>query len=238
MAGTNVLDDLVTRLQKSFGDQLISVVLYGSAASGDEDRRFSDYNVLCVLDQVTSRELGRAEEVFRWFRERGNPAPLLLSEREAADSTDCFPIEFHDIRAQHRILHGRDIIEGIEIDMSFYRAQVEHELRSKLLRLRQKASGVLSDKDLLRQLLADSLSTFCVLFRHSLILTGHEAPARKREVVALCARTFDFDPKPFESLLSLREEKVKAREVDPAAILDGYLRGIMAVADAVDRVAK
>ena len=34
------------------------------------------------------------------------------------------------------------------VDNSFYRAQVEHELRAKLLRLRQKASGMLSDADL------------------------------------------------------------------------------------------
>jgi predicted nucleotidyltransferase len=238
MAGTTVLDDLVTRLRKSFGDQLVSVVLYGSAAVGDQDRRFSDYNVLCVLDQVTPREMARAEEIFRWFRERGNPAPLLLSEREAATSSDCFPIEFYDIRAQHRILHGRDVVEGMQIDMSFYRAQVEHELRSKLLRLRQKASGVLSEKDLLRQLLADSLSTFCVLFRHALILTGHEAPARKREIIATCGRSFDFDAAPFDRLLDLREEKARPRDVDPAAVLEGYLRGIAAVVDAVDRVAK
>jgi predicted nucleotidyltransferase len=235
---THILDDLVTRLRKTFGDQLISVVLYGSAAVGDRHEHFSDYNVLCVLDQVTPRELGQTEEIFRWFRERGNPAPLLLSEQETAASTDCFPIEFYDIRAQHRILYGRDVVEGIEIDMSFYRAQVEHELRSKLLRLRQKVSGVLSDKDLLRKLLADSLSTFCVLFRHALILNGLEAPARKREIIAESSRSFNFDAGPFDRLLDLREEKIKPRELDPAPALEGYLRGINSVVEAVDRVAK
>jgi predicted nucleotidyltransferase len=238
MGGTNVLDELVTRLRRSFGDQLVSVVLYGSAAAGDRDRRFSDYNILCVLDQVTPREMAHAEEIFRWFRERGNPAPLLLSESEAAGSTDCFPIEFYDMREQHRILYGRDVVSGMEIDLSFYRAQVEHELRSKLLRLRQKAAGVLSEKDLLRQLLADSLSTFCVLFRHALILSGRLASARKREIIGEAARSFDFDAAPFERLLDLREEKIKPRELDPGPLLDGYLRGIGAVVDAVDRIAK
>jgi predicted nucleotidyltransferase len=238
MPGTHILDELVSRLRKSFGDQLVSVVLYGSAAAGDHHGRYSDYNVLCVLDQVTPRELSRAEEIFRWFRERGNPAPLLLSEREALTSTDCFPIEFHDIRAQHRILHGRDLVANMDIDRSFYRAQVEHELRAKLLRLRQKASGVLSDNDLLRKLLADSLSTFCVLFRHAILLSGGEAPALKRDIVASSAQRFGFDPSPFERLLDLREEKIKPRDLDPAAAFEPYLRGIGAVIDAVDRIAK
>jgi hypothetical protein len=235
---TNTLDELVSRLQKAFGSQLISVVLYGSAAVGDSDARFSDYNVLCVLAEVTPREMARCEEIFRWFRERGNPAPLLLSEAEATGSTDCFPIEFHDIRAQHRILIGKDVITGIEIDDSFYRAQLEHELRAKLLRLRQKSAGVLSDKELLRNLLADSLSTFCVLFRHALILSGRQAPVRKREIVAAAAQAFSFDPAPFERLLDLREGKMRTRDLDSVQTLELYLRGISAVVSEVDRIPK
>src|SRR6185436_20798730 len=98
-------------------------------------------------------------------------------------STDCFSIEFHDIQRYHRVLYGKDVIAGLAVDDSFYRAQVEHDLRAKFLRLRQKAAGILSDNDLLRRLLADSVSTFCVLFRHALILHGAETPDTKREIV-------------------------------------------------------
>jgi hypothetical protein len=142
------------------------------------------------------------------------------------------------MKAQHRILYGRDVIENLEIDTSFYRAQVEHELRAKLLRLRQKASGVLSDKELLRGLLADSLSTFCVLFRHALIMSGAEAPVKKREIVARASQVFRFDASPFNRLLEMREEKIKPRDLDPVAVLPAYLAAITAVIDAVDRIAK
>jgi hypothetical protein len=238
MAGNHILDELVSRLQKAFEGQLISVVLYGSAAAGERHERFSDYNVLCVLDQVTSRELARAEQIVRWFRERGNPAPLLLSEAETAGCTDCFAIEFSDIQAQHRVLYGRDVISAIEVDTSFYRAQVEHELRAKLLRLRQKAAGVLSENDLLRRLLVDSVSTFCTLFRHALLLSGHDGPVRKREIVARAAQAFGFDPKPFEQALDVREDRIKLRDFEAMPALDGYLRGISLVAEAVDRLEK
>ena len=98
-------------------------------------------------------------------------------------ATDCFPIEFHDIRDHHRILFGPDVAAGMVIPDTFYRAQVEHDLRAKLLRLRQKASGILSDKDVLRRLLIDSVSTFCILFRHALALTGREVAGGRREIV-------------------------------------------------------
>ena len=149
-----VLTQLVERLTKAYGDRLKSVLLYGSAAVGDYHAKYSDLNVLCVLAEVTPRELEESGPILRWWREKGNPSPLMLSEEEIRNSTDCFPIEFHDIRERHRVLQGEDVVLNLEVDRCFYRAQVEHDLRAKLLRLRQKAAGLLgSDKDQLRELL-------------------------------------------------------------------------------------
>src|SRR3984885_9539683 len=232
------LDQLVEKLRKGLGSELISVVLYGSAAVGDHDENFSDFNVLCVLNQITPAQLGATETIFRWWREQGNPSPLLLTEHEVRTSTDCFAIEFHDIREHHRILHGADVVSTLEIDRSFYRAQVEHDLRAKLLRLRQKASGILSDKGVLRRLLVDSISTFCVLFRHALILHGVDVPGKKREIIARAQERFAIDPGPFHSLLDLREEKINPKEIEREALLAAYLNEIGKVIDAVDSLEK
>jgi len=234
----NLLNQLLEKLTKALGDRIVSVVLYGSAASGDHHEGFSDLNVLCVLQQVTVRELEQSEPIFRWWREKRNPSPLLLSEHELATSTDCFAIEFRDIKAHHRILQGKDVISGLVVEDTFYRAQVEHDLRAKMLRLRQKASGALGDKDVLRHLLADSVSTFCVLFRHALILHGAEPTGRKRDVIEQARVKFAIDPQPFMQLLDLREERVKARDLEPIGLLDSYLKQIDVVINAVDRLEK
>jgi hypothetical protein len=233
-----VLEQLVAKLQAGFGDRLVSVVLYGSAAIGDHQPKFSDYNVLCVLSQITRQELEASEPIFQWWRAQGSPSPLLVTEAELASATDCFAIEFHDIRRYHRILFGKDVASTLVVADSFYRAQVEHDLRAKLLRLRQKAAGMLSEPDQLRRLLADSVSTFCVLFRHALALHGVEPPATKRETAAAVSALFSVDSVPFDRLLDIREERVKPREVDPVSLLDVYLRGIEAVIEAVDRLEK
>jgi hypothetical protein len=234
----DMLAQLVEKLRKTFGERLVSVVLYGSAVSGNRHSKFSDYNILCVLDRITPQEMTKTEDVFRWWREKGNPSPLLLTEQEVATSTDCFAIEFHDIKANHRLLHGKDVITPLAVDDSFYRAQVEHDLRAKLLRLRQKAAGMMADQDMLRRLLADSISTFCVLFRHALKLSGAEASMEKREVIAQASGAFGFDAQPFEKLLELREERIKPGDLHPGALLPAYLEGISAVIDAVDRLEK
>ncbi|HXG31894.1 MAG TPA: hypothetical protein VNJ11_00895 [Bryobacteraceae bacterium] len=233
-----VLNQLVERLKKSYGERLVSVVLYGSAAVGDHHGRFSDLNVLCVLEQITPRELSESAPIFRWWRELGNPAPLLLSLEEVRTSTDCFPIEFHDIQERRRVLYGEDVIADLEIDDAFYRAQVEHELRAKLLRLRQKAAGVLADRELLRTLLIDSVSTFCVLFRHALRLAGVAAAFEKRRILEQAEQQFGLDPAPFERILDLREQKIKPKDVDPGPLFASYLKGIEVVLAAVDKLEK
>ncbi len=228
------LTQLVEKLKAAYGENLVSAILYGSAASGEHHAHFSDFNVLCVLTQLTPRELAAGEDIFRWWREQGSPAPLLLTEAEMERSTDCFAIEFFDIKRQHVLLYGKDLISGLSVGGAFYRAQVEHDLRSKLLRLRQKACGTLSDKSLLLRLLLDSLSTFCVLFRHALALAGDDVPLKKREILERAGVRFAFDPQAFLTLLEIREEKLKPRQADAAALLAPYLAGIGAVIEGVD----
>ncbi len=234
MATVKVLDQLVEKLGKAFGPDLVSVVLHGSAVAGDHHAAFSDLNVLCVLRQITSAQLATAETVCVWWRGQGNPSPLLLTEDEVRTSADSFAIEFHDIRKHHRILFGADVVSDLEIPDRFYRAQVEHDLRAKLIRLRQKATGLVSDKAALRALLVDSVSTFCILFRHALALSGDEGPALRRDVIERAHLRFGIDPEPFRKLLDLREGRVKAKDTDPGSLFDGYMKEIGKVIAAVD----
>jgi predicted nucleotidyltransferase len=233
-----VLNQLVEKLSKTYQERLVSVVLYGSGAVGDHNGRFSDINVLCVLRAVTPVELRDSAPIVHWWRKLGNPSPLLLSLDEVRTSTDCFPIEFHDMRERHRVLYGEDVVRDLDVDKSYYRAQVEHELRAKLLRLRQKAAGVIGERDLLLQLMADSLSTFCVLFRHALLLSGAEAAFEKRAIIGQAAQKFGIEASSFLTLLDLREQKVKPREIQPGALFEKYLNEIQVIVDVVDRLEK
>jgi len=232
------LAELVKRLERAYGAKLASVILYGSAAGGDSTAKFSDLNVLCVLSELGVDELAQADSIFRWWRDQGQPTPLLLSEHELRNSTDCFPIEFHDMKQQRRILYGKDLVADLEIDESFYRAQVEYQLRSKLLRLRQRGAALLHDPLLLLDLMADSVSTFCVLARHALRLYGIEPPWLKREAIRLAAEKFGIDPTPFMQLLDYRDDRIKPRALDPKALFRSYLTEIEKLVAVVDRLEK
>ncbi len=231
-----ILNQLVEKLQDAHGKRLRSVILYGSGATGEMHGAHSDLNVLCVLEGVTPGDLGAAESVFQWWRDKGNPAPLLLSSEELRTSADCFAIEFHDIAERHKVLFGEDAARTLVIDDRFYRAQVEHELRAKQLRLRQKAAGVLANRELLLRLMTDSVSTFCVLGRHALRLGGFDAPWTKHSIVASLRESFAIGGRSFDTLLSLREQNTRPRDVEPVELFQNYLDDIAALIAAVDQL--
>jgi hypothetical protein len=219
VAGDNMelLKELVTKLEHAFSDRLVSVILYGSAASPQHQDRFSDLNVLCVLKQVMPQELMEGEPVLNWWQQKGHPWPLLMSEDEVHNSADCFPIEFHDMKERRRVLYGLDVIAELHIDMRNYRTEVEHDLRSKLLRLRQQGASLLSQREKLLGLCVDSVNTFCVLGRHALELDGKKPKSERRAVVRQLAEVLHADMKPFEILLDIREDQPGA---DPGGLAD------------------
>jgi predicted nucleotidyltransferase len=232
------LSDLTQRAKAAFGDNLVSAILYGSAAMGDWNEGRSDLNVLCVLRSLSPDDLAHSEPVFRWWREQGNPPPLLLTEEEVRTSTDCFPMEFHDMQEHRKILYGADVIQDLVIDRTFYRAQVEHELRAKQIRLRQRSAEVLSNAERLTKLLTDSISTFCVLGRHALILSNREPRWKKDEIIAALQDTLGTSMKSTSAILAIRTSARRVEPQEARALLGGYLAetdALVRFVDSLDR---
>lgn len=227
------LEQLVSKMELAFSGRLVSVLLYGSAAAEGQVDRFSDLNILCVLKDITPKELAAGEPIMRWWKDQGNPTPLLLSEEEVYNSADSFPIEFRDMQQRRRVLFGTDPIASLTIQDTHYRTQVEHELRSKLLRLRQQGASILSDNTALLALCADSVSTFCVLGRHALILSGAHPTTNRRDIVRHLAQITHADLSSFETLLDVRESK-GPKQIDPMELFAQYLVSISRVVTFVD----
>jgi predicted nucleotidyltransferase len=230
------LTALVNRLAGTFHDRLVSVILYGSAAAGDHDSRFSDLNVFCVLRQLSPKELEDSEPIFRWWRDLGNPAPLLMTEDETRNSADCFPIEFQDMKEHRKVLHGSDVIAGMEVNRRYWRAQLEHDLRVNLLHLRQHAAGILSDRDRLLRLCADSVSTFLVLGRHALLFSGRKAPPIRRDLIPEIEIALGSPASAMRELIAIRERTTPPQNTDVPALFANYLKEIEALVSFVDRL--
>jgi len=229
------LTDLVTRLKNDAGSNLLSVILYGSAATEEFHEGPSDLNILCIVQSLGREDLGKLHEASAWWVKKGHPAPLFFTLDELHHSADIFAIELLDIKAAHRILDGEDSVAALHVPMDRHRLQVERELRNNTLRLRQHYLRHPTDSRKTLELMTESISTFAALFRHALIALGEEPPPTKRSTMDRLGSVLGFDPSPFHMIFGVREGHKRGRDVDVQATFDAYLDKVSHVADEMDR---
>ncbi len=222
------------QIVEACGDRLRSVLLYGSAAAGDYAGRQSDYNLLVVLDRLGLDEMDALAPSAKAWARAGNPPPLLFTETRLRQAADVFPIEILDMQQSHKVLHGEDPLAGLEVNWDHLRLEVEHELRGKLIQLRERYLLLAGRGRALQSLMIDSLGTFLVLFRSVLRLFEKEVPAQKMDALRALADTIDVDVGVFEVLdEAKRGGRTVARDA-ARGLYERYVRAIEQVVDAVD----
>lgn len=228
------LEEFVRRTQQAAGPNLQSVILYGSAASGEFQSESSHLNLLCLLRETSFANLSAIAPVAGWWRRQNNPAPLVLTREELERSADVFAIEVLDMQRNHRVLFGDEVLNGLHVPMHLHRAQVEYELREKLILLRQRLLEAMGSKRRLWDLLLSSLPAFATLFRHALIALGQASPQSRREAIQALATRLQFDPSALLQLLDVREHQAERRQFDVNDVFTRYLAAVQHVTSAVD----
>jgi predicted nucleotidyltransferase len=129
------LDEFVAAARDAFGDQLESVVLYGSAAEGAL-RTTSDVNVILVLRAFERQRAERLREAVRLAHAAVRLRAMFLLAEEVAGAAEAFAQKFDDVRRRHRVLWGRDPFAGLRPSRAALVARVNQVLLNLTLRLR------------------------------------------------------------------------------------------------------
>jgi len=229
------LDELVQKLKTAAAGNLKAVILYGSAATEEFHTKHSDLNILCLVDQADAAHLEALHGAVEWWIRRGQRPPLVFTLDELRRSADIFTIELLDMKSRHRILYGENVLAEISVPLHYHSIQVERELRTDWLRIRQAILAAPKKSKVYLELMVSSFSAFAALFRHALIALG-EAPAQtKREAIDRIAKFAGADPAGFQTILSLREGKLSERDINIETTLNQYFSFVEAVTDKFDR---
>jgi len=235
-SNSKTLDTLVENLRAAHGDNLASIVLYGSVAAGDHVEQHSDHNLLIALKRIASEDLRLSQNAMRDWLKSGQPTPVYFTVEELSRAVDVFPIEFLQMEKARRVLYGRDPFEFVEISQANLRHQTEYELRTKLIQLRRLYLPASTSVEKLSALMSDSLASFAALFRAVLILHEQEPPISKAESVRATVRLLGLDESCFDKLLELRSKSKTLTEAEANNIFSAYLSQIERVIEAVDRI--
>jgi predicted nucleotidyltransferase len=229
---TAFIDDL----RATHRSNLVAVILYGSAASGEHDHRRSDYNLLIVLDTIGPEDLRSAHAAVREWAKLGHNVPVYFTAKEVENASDVFPIEFHQMKRARKVLFGRDVLAGIDISNENLRHQVEFELRSKLIMLRRQYIPASATVAGLERLMSESLVSFIALFRGVLMVLGTEPPIDRHGTLALTVEKLNLDGQTFEKIYNMRQNNLDAAmtELDANQLFSNYMHEIERVTEAVD----
>ncbi len=217
------LQDFVEDVRGLYGEDLVAIFLYGSAAAGEHVPGRSDLNVAVVLRQAAPTLLRKATRHLRTWHRRGFATPMFFDPEYLRGSLDVFPIEFLDMQERHRVLWGSDVLAGLEVSRANLRRQCEHELRGKLLRLRQSYVESGHDPSALERVLIVAVSSLAVLVRTLLLLGGGSPKGSTDEVLALAEQRFGSPTKSLRKALQLKRGEMRVTGAD----LDGLYRDVL-----------
>lgn len=201
------LRDFTQELTDLFGDELYSVTLYGSAASGVEFRpESSDLNVLVILERLGAEELRRIQGVLRRYGRL--PLDLVVLSRERLNQIPrCYPLEAWEIGVSRKVLHGADVAAAWTVDLGDLARQLESELVGKALGLRSRylALGANARVRDLEEVLSGMIAPYRALLRALLRLLGHDPPPQEfLEVITQLEERYGFDLAGFRDAYQVR----------------------------------
>ena len=225
-----IFEAFTADLKGVFGDDLVSILLYGSAAGGDYRPGRSDLNFLVVLTDNGIDRLDRAFDAVGRWRKRKVDVPLFVTETYVLGSLDVFPIEYLDMQRRHTCVYGRDILEGLSFEPEHVRLQCEREIKGKLLLLREGFLDTAGNGRRLKDLIAASLPAFVAIFEAMLFLKDREIPPTKRAVLESGCALLELDAGVFAELTDVREGKSKPAKDRLPALFAAYLREVRKMA--------
>lgn len=202
-------------LQRTFGENLHSVVLYGSVVSDRYTDRVSDANVLILLsisDPAAVARLGSTSwRVIRRYRIN----PLLLTTEEFENSADVFPMEYLDMKMKRQVIFGEDAVEGLSVTAANLRHQVEEQLRGSIAAFRRALLASRGKPRVMRRYLHDLFGSQHALYRGMLRLKGVDEPSHSPEkMIAEVGARFTVETAPLVDWLKLRGgEKLDAQDI-------------------------
>ena len=229
------LQDFVSSLRDIFKEGLISVILYGSAASGEFTLRNSNLNLLIVLSDAGLPNLKKCTALVNRLKYRKFEA-LFLSREYIQTSTDVFPIEFLDMKENYSVLFGEDVLKGVQVDTRNLRFQCEQELKGKLINLRQAYLRQSRNRAALKYLLFKYCTSVLHILRNVLRVKGKNPSYLKQDVLKEVGDEFKIDMAVLTKILAAKNKEIALSAADIDSLFIRFTEEVEKASGIVDKL--
>lgn len=233
---SEIFEEFVNDYKGVYGDDLVSIILYGSAAGKDYRPGKSDINFLIVLTEEGIRDPERSFSLVKKWRKRNVAVPLFLSTHYIETSTDVYPIEYFNFQKRYVLVFGKDMLKELSFKKEDLRLQIEREIKGKFLILRESYLESAGKKAALMVIIDRSLHAFMAIFNALFELKDIKAAEDKRSIITDTCRVFGLDNLIFMKLLNIKEGRIKPDEKELNSIFKDYLNEIEKLSKIVDKL--
>jgi hypothetical protein len=230
----DVFTEITEDYRNLFADDLLSIVLYGSATGAGYRPGKSDINFMIQLSENGIEQLDRAFETVSKWRKRNVAVPLFLTPSYLETSLDVFPVEYLTLQNNYTLVYGEDILKDLTFQPEHVRLQCEREIKGKLLLLRQAFLETGGKGRALKEVIGKSIMAFIAIFQALLFLKGPDIPSEPRDVLGLGGRTLEIDGILFEKLLDIKEEKISPDDGELKRLFADYMKEVRKLSKIVD----
>jgi hypothetical protein len=192
-------EKIIDMLKEQLGDDLLCAVKFGTEGESN--------NFLCILEKIDFSTLEQLKTIIQSQKEK--IVPLFFTKNELKNAADVFPLEFLDIQHPHELLYGEDLVSSIKIEKKHVRRELESELRSKLIHLRENYVWIKKDKEL-KSLMIAALPSLMPLFYGLLFLKNTKPPTELISLFDAVSEKYKFNVEILRKIKLLRENKIKA----------------------------
>ena len=231
-----ILSEFISDFQNLYGEDLISVILFGSGAAGTYVPKKSDINFLIILTENGIAKLAKSFSLVHKWQKRNVALPLLMTNDYLLHSLDSFPLEFYNMQKHYRVVFGQDVLKGLEIEKANLRLQCEAQIKGKLLHLREGFLSTQGKRRALENLVKASIITFTGLFKAILALKNEKIPLQRNEIILHTAEVFQLDQGLFTQLLEVADQKSRFATEELCKITESYISEIGKLTLAIDNL--
>ena len=218
-----LLKSYVKDLLKVYGNELESIILYGSAVRGEFLPGLSNLNVLLILSSYDLSILKQYDSVHkRWSKEQV-VVPLFLTKADLESASTAFPLEYQDILDCHRLLWGHDPFVGLKIDARYLAAEVVQGLRGNLLRLRQRLVEGRSTEEAITILLPLSITALLPVLRGLQRLLGRPVMTHGEPLLKDVEAYLEIDLTGLRDALALKRGHISPGQKEIPRLMNRYI---------------
>lgn len=225
------MEKFIDNLKNILQERLLSVFMYGSKVKYSQELVKTDMNVMVIVKNLSGSDIRACSEIVNKWMKAKNPIPVFMDREEWFHSSDVYAMEYADIKAEHRILYGEDLISDLNVDPDNIRFQCEQETKNLLMRFRQFYLENAHSPKRLKNSFVPLAKTCNAIFKAILRVKFTDIPSEKEDIIKKLAEISGLEASTYIKLLGYKRKQCKMNDKETIAFADEIVDALTKLLD-------